>query len=196
MLAVVDFIAGNIARFFMMLFVLRFLMQLVRVPFQQPLGQFVLKMTNWLVLPLRRVLPGFGGYDLASLTASILLGLLLHLILYVANPLYALPALVYPSVWLLLLLFGFVETVVVSIYCLFGALLLQAVLSWTNPFHPLDATLRRLTDPLLRPLRRFIPPVANFDLTPLVLLLVLQFILYFPIAWLTLSLETLLKFGL
>lgn len=187
------FVLENVARFFMMLLILRFLMQVVRVPFQQPLGQFVLKMSNWLVLRLRKVVPGWGGYDLATLLGAVLVGSLLHLLIYLLTP--TLTSLADPGVWGTLLLFGVLELISMTLYCLFGALIVQAVLSWTNPYHPFAASVKRLCDPLLDPLRRFIPPVANVDLTPLILMLFLQLLLHFPVAWMAQVLDLSLRIG-
>lgn len=191
---VLEFLIENVARFFMLLLILRFLMQAVRVPFQQPLGQFVLAMTNWLVLRLRRITRGVHGYDVASLLGVVLTGFLLHLLLYLLRD--TVTTLAEPSVWLTLLAWGTLELISMTLYCLFGALIIQAILSWTNPGHPFAGHFRRLTDPMLAPLRRLIPPVAQVDLTPLVMMLLLQLLLQFPVYWLATYLDKALLIGL
>lgn len=188
------FIIENVARFFMMLLILRFLMQLVRIPFQQPFGQFLLQMSNWLVLRLRRVIPGLHGYDLASLTAAYLVAVLMHLLLYLMKP--TVTQISDPAVWLVLFAWGGVELITMTIYCLFGAIIIQAILSWTSPYHPFAGYLRRLCDPVLAPLRRFIPPVAGVDLTPLIVILLLQLMLRVPVTWAAIYLDKALTFGL
>ena len=81
------------------------------------------------------------------------------------------------------------------LFFLIGALIVQAVLSWINPFHPLAGLLARLTSPVLRPLQCHIPPIAGIDLSPLIVLLGLQVLVLAPIAWLDWRLEQLLIFG-
>lgn len=180
------YVLEYVARFFILLLILRFLMQVVRIPFKQPLGQFTLKMSNWLVLPLRKFIPGWGGYDLASMMGALLVAILLYVISYLLMPFYLMAVITTsiadPVVWLALLLLGIVELISMTIYCLIGAMIVQAVLSWTNPYHPFAASVKRLCDPLLAPLRRFIPPVANVDLTPMVMMLILMTIVQFPVA--------------
>lgn len=188
-----QFVIESIARFFILLFVLRFFMQVARIPFQQPMGQFVVKMTNWLVMPLRKVIPGWMGYDLASLTGGFLIGMLLHALLF-----FLLGAISRADVWVAILaltLFGVLELIRLTIYSLIGAVIVQAVLSWTNPYHPFAVTVHKLTAPLLKPIQRYVPPVANIDLSPLILLLFLQVLLIAPVQWVESRLWILLQFG-
>lgn len=169
----------------------RFLMQLLRAPFRNPLGQVVIALTDWLVKPLRRILPGFGGIDWASLLAAFVFQLLWLLALFAifgrgfsmsgAGIVYLLAAtlleLVKGALWLLVI-------VVIA----------QAVLSWVAPDGPLAGLLNAMTFPFLRPLRRVIPPIGGaLDLTPLILLVILQLILILPVRWLEQSLPVLLR---
>lgn len=149
---------------------LRLYMQALRVPMSvrsgNPLGRFVFALTDWIVLPLRRVLPALGALDSASLVAAFLLQLakfaLLWLLAGAGGGLFALPVLA---------LFGLLSmaisglTVVVIVY---------AVLSWVPAPSVLSGVMARLVEPLLRPIQRVLPLVGGIDLSPLVLLLVLQ----------------------
>lgn len=162
---------------------LRFFMQLLRAPFRNPVAQFVVALTDFAVKPLRRVIPGLGGLDLASLVfawlAELLLLVLVFAIRYQTLPDGpALPALLTLSLIALLRL---------TIYLLIGVLLVQAILSWVSPYHPMMPLFSTLTQPFLAPLRRFIPLVGGVDLSPLVLLVVCQLILMLPITWLELE---------
>lgn len=174
------FIVQSVSQFLIALFILRFLMQVVRISFQQPLGQFVVKMTNWLVLKLRKFIPGFMGYDIASLVGGLLIGAGAKALIFMVWP--TLLHFNSPLVWLGFALHGVLELIRVTLYCLVGAVIVQSVLSWTNPYHPFSSSLSKLTGPLLRPIQRFIPPVAGVDLSPWILLLVIQVLLMSPVA--------------
>lgn len=149
---------------------LRLAMQWLRVPFSNPLGQFVLAVSNWLVLPLRRMLPSGSGVDMASLLAAYLIEFaqfgLLWGVSYLASGYVGGMTLV-P----LLALFGVVRLAVSG---LTGLLIVYAVLSWVQTRTPLFDTVERLCQPVLRPVRRIVPLVGGVDLSPLVLLVLLQ----------------------
>lgn len=144
---------------------LRFWMQVVRVRPPQALGQFTFQLTDWLVRPLRRVLPGVGGYDWASLIGAVLI-----ILVAVAIDL-ALLSRFSPQFLVLLSLLRFFEWV---FYGFMGLIIIEAIFSWVNPHAPLAPFIRALNEPLLRPLRRMIPLVGNIDLTPLVALILLR----------------------
>jgi YggT family protein len=157
----VDVVAG----FFVFLLLARFHFQWLRVPFRNPVGEFVIAATNWIVRPARRLIPPLRGLDLASLAAAWLIqGLALYLLLAMAGR----PA---SAVILLDSLFDLVRY---SLYILVFAVIVQAVLSWTNPYSPVQPVFDALTRPFLRPIRRFVPPLGSVDLSPLVLLVALQ----------------------
>lgn len=168
------FLVGSVASFFAVLFVLRFLMQACRVSFGGPVGHFVVTLTNWAVKPLRRVIPGVAGYDWASLVAAYVVQLLPVLLLFALSgslaPVDALPGLLWSA------LLGLLRLVV---YVFIGALIVQAVLSWVNPYSPLAGPADQLTRPLLAPIRRVLPAISGIDLSPLVAILLLQVVLMF-----------------
>lgn len=159
---------------FTLLLLARFFMQMQRVPFHNQLGQFVLTTTDWIVRPLRRVVPGLWGMDMASLLPAWICQ-----IVYVAIEL-ALRGVPFGGgggVAIGLLGMGLVELTRMAIYLVFALVLVSALMSWFAPHAPAAPMIRRLAEPLLRPFRRIIPLVANVDLSPLVLLLLLQVIL-------------------
>ena len=145
---------------------LRWYMQQQRLPFGNPLGRVVLALSDWLVLPLRQLLPKPSRTDLSSLSAALLLVLaqyaLLWLLLGDVGTMWLVPLLALVGL-LRLLLSG-----------LMGMVLVFALLSWVQPGSPLGGVLERLCQPLLRPLRRIIPLVGGLDLSPLVLVVLLQ----------------------
>jgi len=168
-----------VASFFVYVLLVRFHFQWLRVPFRNPLGEFVVAATNWIVRPARRAIPPLAGLDLASLVAAWLLQ---------AAALWALHAL---RGWEVGSAPGFaagmlaglalVDLVRFSLYILVFAVLVQVVLSWVNPYSPVAPLFDAMTRPFLRPVRRLVPPIANVDLSPLVLLVALQ-VLLIPLA--------------
>jgi YggT family protein len=147
---------------------LRLYMQQQRVSFANPLGRFVFALTNWLVLPLRRVLPAVGRWDTASLVAAYLLELAQYGLLWL------LAGGGREAIWLLVLAgFGLARLVLSAIM---GLVLVYAVLSWVQGgrHSPLYDVIDRLCAPLLRPWRRLIPLVGGVDLSPLALLVAVQ----------------------
>lgn len=161
--------------FFTILFLLRFFMQVLRVSFYGPLGQFVMKLTHWAIGPLRRIIPPWRSFDLASLLPAYLLQLALAYLVYLL-----LPRLVFADNNTLLIFmawFGFLGLIRQSLNLLFVVLLLQALLSWINPRSPFAAPLHQLTRPFLDPIRRFLPLISGIDLSPLVLIVLVQALL-------------------
>ena len=174
---VLIFLVDAVVSFFCTLFLLRFLMQVMRVSFAGQFGDFVVKLTNWAVKPLRRVIPGIGGMDWASLVAALALQILLSaLVVGLAGPSLAVDG---GAMALMALWFAVRTLLRLAIYIVIGALILQAVLSWINPHSPLAAPASQLTRPILDPIRRFVPLVAGIDLLPLVAILLLQAVLMF-----------------
>ena len=156
---------------------LRFYMQAFRVSFRNQIGSFVVQLTNWLVLPLRRFVPGVFGLDLATLLPVYLLQVFLLLAVFTLRgslELISIEKLLPLIFWQAVL-----ATLRISIYLLIGALFLQAILSWVNPFSPLGQPVAQLTQPFLGPIRRIVPPIANIDLSPLVAILLAQLVLMF-----------------
>ena len=154
---------------------LRFYMQVFRVSFRNQVGAFIMQLTNWLVMPLRKVLPGIFGFDLASLLPAYLLQVgLLFAVFFLRAGLGG----IFPDdLWLLILGQAALATLRISIYILIGALFLQAILSWVSPFSPLAQPLSQLTRPFLDPIRRIVPPIAMVDLSPLIAILLAQAVL-------------------
>ncbi len=149
---------------------LRLYMQYQRIPMSarsgNPLGRFVFALTDWLVLPLRRVVPSAGRWDLSSLLAAWLIELAMFSLLWAFTSFVA----SYVSV-LVLATFGVVRLVISG---LTGLVIVYAVLSWVQSNTVLSDIIERLVAPFLAPIRRFVPLVGGVDLSPLVLLVLLQ----------------------
>ena len=163
------FLVDVVASFFVFMLLARFHFQWLRVSFRNPVGEFVLATTNWIVMPARRLVPGLAGLDLATLVLAWIvqaLGLWLQASIVGAEPGFGMIAAV-----------ALVDLLRYSLYVLVFAVIAQAVLSWVNPYSPLAPAFDTITRPFLRPLRRYVPPVGNVDLTPLILLVILYVVL-------------------
>ena len=172
----------TLVAFLVFVLLARFHFQWLRVPFRNPMGEFVLALTNWAVVPARRVIPGLAGLDVATLIlawAFQALGLWAQAAIVGAEP----SAVAIVAV-------AAVDLVRYSVYILVFAVFVQVAISWINPDAPLGPLFDMVTRPFLRPLRRYVPPVGRVDLSPLVLLLVL-YILLIPIAHLRAAAATL-----
>jgi len=164
--------------------ILRFLLQWVRADFYNPISQFVVKLTTPVLGPLRRVVPGVGGADIASLvlawllksTELILVGLLLGSERQLLGAFF----------WSLPALIG------LTINIFMFAIFIRVILSWIgpDPYHPGVSLLQRLTDPALQPAQRLLPPIGGIDLSPILVLIALvlmKMLLLPPLQALTLS---------
>ena len=148
---------------------LRLYMQLQRVSFANPVGRLVFALRDWLVLPLRTLVPSPGRWDLSCLAAAVLLQLVQYLLLWLlvggGIGLAWLP-------WMAL--FGLAR---VAVSGLMGLLIVYAVLSWVQTRSPISDVITRLCEPLLHPVRRVLPLLGGVDLSPLVVLVLLQVVM-------------------
>jgi YggT family protein len=177
---ILEFLIDTISGFLVLLLLARFHFQWLRVGFRNQVGEFVIALTNWLVMPARRVIPGLKGLDLPTLlmawvvqAATLAVIFMLRGYDFSGSPGAA-----------AIVLFGLAsfDLLRLSLYILMFALIVQAVLSWTNPHSPLGGLFDAIVRPFLLPLRRIVPPIANIDLTPLVLIVLVQ-VLLIPLAY-------------
>lgn len=165
-----SFLINTLFDLYVLAVMLRFLFQLVRADFYNPVSQFLVKITSPLLIPLRRIIPGMGGVDVAAIVLMLLLELvkLIILSLITGNGLHA----------GLLAILSVSALVDLAFNVFIFAILIQVILSWVNPqsYNPVTGILYQLTEPVLRPARRLIPPLSGFDLSPLVAILALQVI--------------------
>ena len=161
--------------FLTLMLLARFYMQWQRISFRNQIGQFVVTTTDWLVRPLHRFVPGLFGIDMASLLPAwvvqvlmVAIELSLHGAVFSGNV-----GAVLVGLWGV----GLIELMRMIVYLVIAVVLGSAVLSWFGPQAPLAPLLHALAAPFLRPFRRIVPSIANVDLSPLVLLLVLQIVL-------------------
>jgi len=167
---ILQFLINTIGGLFLMAVLLRLLLQRVRADFYNPLCQAIVKITNPLLVPLRRIIPGLWGWDMASLVLAFLVQLVMLLLLAV---LLGFPINGFIVIVTILRLI----TLTLNIY--FFAILLRALSSWLNPnpYNPGIILLIQLTEPVLGYARRYIPNIASLDFSPLVVLIIIQILL-------------------
>jgi len=157
--------------FFIFALIVRFLMQLVRADYSNPVGSFIVKVTNPALKPLRRFIPGLWGIDLSSLVLVFAVQLL-EITLVNLLPGRQLPAL--PN--MLLLSVGEVADTVITIYfiCVFVAVIASWIVQGGS-YNPVLNLIYQIIEPLMRPIRRIIPPMSGLDLSPLIAIAILIF---------------------
>ncbi len=168
-MSAVNFLVNTLFDLYLMVVLLRVWLQVARADFYNPFSQFIVKATQPVVAPLRRFIPSLGGWDTATIVfAFIVAGLkITTLSLLIGAPLN-----------LILLLISAAVIVITAVFkLLFWVLILRAILSWISRGHnPIEAVMIQLTEPLLAPVRRFIPPIGGLDLSMLVVIIALQFL--------------------
>ena len=185
------FLLKTVFGLFTIALLLRFYMQWARAAYRNPLSDFLAALTDFVVRPARRVIPGLWGLDLATLvvawlTQFIELALVMHID---APPLMGTAGTVVVALGLLAL----ISLARLFLYIVIAVVVCQVVVSWINPYTPIAPLLNSMTRPFLRPLQRVVPPIANVDLSPLVLIIVCQLLLMVPIAYLELVVARLLR---
>ena len=162
------FLIKTLADLYLLTFLLRFIMQWVRTSHYNPFAQFVLKVTSPLVVPARRLLPSVAGLDTPTLVVLILLEVLVtFVLLLLAGISLPLPV---------LLLYSLLRLIALALWFYTGALFIYVLLSWFGDRggNPMAELLGDLVEPLLRPARRLLPPIGGLDLSPLIVILLLQ----------------------
>ncbi|WP_372881064.1 YggT family protein [Psychromonas sp.] len=168
-MSAVNFLVNTLFDLYLMVVLLRVWLQVARADFYNPFSQFVIKATQPVVGPLRRVIPGLGGWDLATILFAFVIACL-----KITTFSLMLGASMNPIV---ILISGLVILITAVFKLLFWVLILRAILSWISRGHnPIEAVMIQLTEPLLAPVRRFIPPIGGLDLSMLVVLIGLQFL--------------------
>lgn len=167
---ILSLLLGTLASLLSLALLARFWMQWVGAPFRNPVGEAILALTNWLVLPLRRLIPAWRRADLASLVAVWGVQLAYHALMaslagFGAWAWSSLPA---------LLALALIAGLRLFVWLLIGVVIVAALLSWLAPYAPARSLFDTLAAPLLAPLRRLVPSLGGLDFSPLVALLLLQ----------------------
>ena len=163
MLTIVSLIVNTIGSLLGGLLLLRFWMQAIRVRPPSSVAQFTFQLTDWLVRPLRRLVPGVGGYDWASLIGAYVIVVLASSILFIAG-----------HGWETVMIMSLHRFLTWVTYLFMALLIIEVIFSWVNPHAPLAPFVHALNEPLLRPIRRVVPLVGGLDLSVLVAVILLQ----------------------
>jgi YggT family protein len=159
------FLIDAVFSLYMLVVLLRLLLQLVRADFYNPICQFIVKVTNPPLKPLRRIIPGIGGIDMASVLLLLALQMLKRTLIAVAG------GMLLPFPGLAVLSLGELIGLVLNVYMV--SILIQIILSWIGPgtYNPLTAILYAINEPVMRPARRLLPPISGIDLSPILVFL-------------------------
>lgn len=149
----------------------RFVLQLAHADFYNPISQFVLRATNPLLAPLRRIIPGYGGLDIASLVLVVVL-IIVKVLLLVSLQFGGLPSGIGPQ----LLVYTLRELASLILDYVFWAVLIRVILSWVapDPYNPVVRVVAQITEPIMAPCRRLLPAMGGLDLSPLIVLMGVQ----------------------
>ncbi len=162
------FLIHTLFGFYILVVMLRFLLQWVRADFYNPLVQFLVKLSNPPLIPMRRFIPGFMGLDMAAVILMLGLQMLeLLLVLSLSDYNINLPG---------LLVLALAEWLGLLITVFFWAVIIRVIMSWVNqhPRHPLVVVVSQLTDPIMRPAQNILPVISGFDLSPILVMIGLQ----------------------
>lgn len=163
------YLIQTLGSLYMLIVLLRFLLQLVRADFYNPLSQAISKATNPLLLPLRRLIPGFYGVDVASLVLALLLQWVAgQLIYWVAGQGLLNPLIIIPM--------GLIGILKMLVQIYFVGMIIYIIASWIAPFshNPALVLVRQLVEPAMAPLRKIIPPMGPIDISPIFFFLILN----------------------
>ncbi|GAA6183449.1 MULTISPECIES: YggT family protein [Alteromonadaceae] len=167
----VAFLVETIFKLYLMVVMLRLWLQLAQADFYNPLSQFIVKVTHPIIGPLRRVIPSIGRFDTATFVFALVIAL--------------------ANIWVIAAINGFMLTnvfwilknalvmlLVEGVQLIIYVLIIRAILSWVSQGNnPLEFLFQQLTEPMIAPIRRIIPPIGGLDLSPMILIIFLLFIM-------------------
>lgn len=175
------FLLETIFNLFILAALTRFFMQALRASPRNPIAQFSIALTDFMVKPLRKLIFGFKGLDWASLVTAWIAEVILVLLLFAITSVKLFTHFDAISAALVLAL---VRVARLSLYLFMGAVIVTALMSWLAPYHPLRSFFDAFANPLLKPLQRRVPLIGGVDISPLIVLIGLQLIVTLPITWL------------
>ncbi|WP_341708161.1 YggT family protein [Halopseudomonas sp.] len=156
------YLLQTVGSLYLLVVLLRFLLQLVRADFYNPVSQFIVRATKPLLMPLRRIIPGYGGLDFASLVLALVIQLVLMILIIVLMG-YALPNIILLVAWSAIAILALFAKI------FFFALIISVILSWVaqGSYNPAVLLINQLCEPLLAPIRKILPALGGLDLSPI-----------------------------
>lgn len=169
----IAFIVKTLAQLYLLLLLLRFWLPWLRADFRNPIAQGILRFTSPIIVPLRRFLPSVNRLDTATILVAFVIQFLTLLLLVAIYGWSVGP--------LPVAITAVIELVILSLNLFFFAILIRVILSWVAPnnYNPVTALLNSLSEPILRPFRRLIPPIGGFDISPIFAIILLQAVVIF-----------------
>ncbi len=180
------FLIDSIATAFVAVLLLRFHLQATRASFNNPLSQFAMTLTDFAVKPMRRVVPGLWGLDLATLTLAWLVQyLLILMVITLTGGLTALSAPAFGGVALIACL----ELAKIALWMVILLQFMLFVVSFANPHSPYMGLLNAMNRPFARRIQKIVPPIGHIDLSPMVVVLLCSVLLNFILPWLAIQIR-------
>ncbi len=163
-------VINTLVGLYLLVVVLRFLLQLVRADFYNPISQFIVKATNPPLIPLRKVIPGFGGIDVASLVLAFLVQVIAIVLILLLNGVQPPPLQV--AMWSAI---GIIS-LLLKVY--FWGLLITVIASWIAPnsYNPVLILINQILEPAIKPVRKILPDMGGIDISPIIMFLLIQVI--------------------
>jgi YggT family protein len=163
------FIVGLLFDFYITILMIRLMLALVHADYYHPITQFVIKLTNPIVKPLKRILPDIRGFEISTLLVMLIVSALKFFIIIMAS--FGVPNIIG------LFILAFAELLNLFFQTLTIVVILQALISWINPHSPLYPMLYKMTSPLMRPIQRMIPPISGIDISPIFVVIIFQLLI-------------------
>jgi YggT family protein len=161
-------IINTLVGLYLLLVVMRFLLQLVRADFYNPISQFIVKATNLPLIPLRKVIPGIGGIDVASIVLALLVQAVAIVLILLLNGIQPPPlqVVIWSAIGILSLL--------LKVY--FWGLLITVIASWVAPnsYNPVLILINQILEPAMKPIRKIMPDLGGIDISPIIMFLLIQ----------------------
>lgn len=160
-------VINTLVGLYLLVVVMRFLLQLVRADFYNPISQFIVKATNPPLIPLRKIIPGWGGIDIASLVLALIIQTIAIALILLLNG-------IQPSVEVLL--WAAIGLISLLLKIFFWGLLITVIASWIAPnsYNPALILINQILEPAIQPIRKLMPDMGGIDLSPLIAFLLIQ----------------------
>lgn len=167
--AILIYLVQTLFSLYVIAVMLRFMLQLVKADFYNPISQFLVKITSPLVNPLRRIVPGLGGMDLSSLLLALIVQMIASALLFVLSG-YGMPNPFSLLIW------SAIALIWLTLNIFFFALIAMIIVSWVaaGSRHPAVLLLYQITEPVMAPLRKVLPPMGGLDFSPIVAFILIQ----------------------
>ncbi len=163
------FLINTLFDLYIFVLIVRLVLVYVGANYFDPTTQFITKLTDFLIRPLRKIIPNYGRIEFSTLIVVIVLELIKFLA--ISSITFGLPNIVG------LFILAFADALKLLIQTFFYAILLQAIMSWIQPYSPMNQMLYQFTSPIMRPFRRIIPPIGGIDISPIAALIILQLLI-------------------